>query len=172
VEAVGRLSQGARARRLLKDPALLNSLQEPAMKLLFALFAAALLPAAAHAGEHPAYLHALSDLRHARALIESRGADNGKMFRDEELAVGEIDAAIREIKAAAIDDGKNLEDHPPIDVALDRKGKLHKALELLRKTHGDLSREEDNKEVRGLRDRALKHVGEAWHATERAIQQS
>jgi hypothetical protein len=142
------------------------------MKLLFALFAAALLPGAAHAATHPAYLHALSDLRHARALIEQRGAENGHMFHDEEVAVQEIDKAINEIKAASIDDGKNLNDHPPIDAHLDRKGKLHEALELLKKTHNDLSREEDYHDARGLKDRALKHVSEAWHATERAIQQS
>jgi hypothetical protein len=141
------------------------------MKLLLALFAAVLLPAAAQAREHPAYLHALSDLRHARALIESRGADNRKMFRDEEVAIHEIDEAIREIRAASIDDHKNLNDHPAIDMHLDRQGKLHKAEELLHKTHEDLNREEDNPEVRGLKGRALRHVAEAWHATQRAINQ-
>jgi hypothetical protein len=142
------------------------------MKLFVALLAAALVPAAAHAGEHPAYLHALSDLRHARALIESRGANNGKMYRDEDVAIHEIDEAIREIKAASIDDGKNLADHPAIDTALDRKGKLHRAEELLHKTHEDVNREEDNAEVRGLKNRALVHIREAWHATQRAINQA
>jgi hypothetical protein len=137
--------------------------------LLFALATALVAPTAARAGEHPAYLHALTDLRHARAHIEQRGAKNFRMLEDEEIAVREIDAAIREIKAAAIDDGKNLEDHPPVDLRLDRAGKLRRAEELLHKTHEDLAREEDNAEVRGLRNRALQHVAEAWHATQRAI---
>jgi hypothetical protein len=141
--------------------------------MFFALATALILPAAAQArGEHPAYLHALTDLRHARAQIESRGATNGKMFVDEETAVREIDEAIREIKAAAIDDGKRLEDHPPVDMKMDRKGKLRRAEELLHKTHDDIAREEDHAEVRGLRDRALRHIAEAWHATQRAIQAS
>jgi hypothetical protein len=134
---------------------------------------ALVFPAAAQAkGVHPAYLHALTDLRHARAHIESRGAGSMRMLKDEEVAIHEIDEAIREIKAAAIDDGKNLEDHPPVDARMDRAGKLRRAEELLHKTHDDIAREEDNPEVRGLRDRALRHIGEAWHATQRAIQAS
>jgi hypothetical protein len=141
--------------------------------LMVALAASLFLPAAAQAkGVHPAYLHALTDLRHARAHIESRGANSGKMFKDEEVAIHEIDEAIREIKAAAIDDGKNLDDHPPVDAKMDRAGKLHRAEELLHKTHDDIAREEDNGEIRGLRDRALRHISEAWHATQRAIQAS
>ncbi|HEX4383135.1 MAG TPA: hypothetical protein VH083_09310 [Myxococcales bacterium] len=141
--------------------------------LMLALATALVLPAAAQAkGEHPAYLHALTDLRHARAQIESRGASSGKMFKDEEVAIHEIDEAIREIKAASIDDGKNLNDHPPVDLKMDRAGKLHRAEELLHKTHDDVGREEDHAEVRGLRDRALRHIAEAWHATQRAIQAS
>jgi hypothetical protein len=134
---------------------------------------ALVFPAAAQAkGVHPAYLHALTDLRHARAHIESRGAGSMRMLKDEEVAIHEIDEAIREIKAAAIDDGKNLEDHPPVDARMDRAGTLRRAEELLHKTHDDIAREEDNPEVRGLRDRALRHIGEAWHATQRAIQAS
>ena len=70
-------------------------------------------------GHHPHYLHALSDLRHARAYLD-------KLFmseqRDdmEEHAIRKIDDAIREIKHASIDDGKNLNDHPPIDTHLKR----------------------------------------------------
>jgi hypothetical protein len=141
--------------------------------LMVALAASLLLPAAAQAkGVHPAYLHALTDLRHARAQIESRGANSGKMFKDEEVAIHEIDEAIREIKAASIDDGRNLDDHPPVDLKTDRAGKLHRAEELLHKTHDDVAHEEDNAEIRGLRDRALRHIAEAWHATQRAIQAS
>ena len=64
-------------------------------------------------GPHPAYLHALSDLRMARAYLDQIAWP--PVQKDEEHAIREIDAAIGEIKRASIDDGKNLEDHPPID---------------------------------------------------------
>ena len=65
-------------------------------------------------GRHPAYLHALTDLRHARAHLENL-APTHHMDKEEEHAIDEIDKAIEEIKRAAIDDGKNLNDHPPVD---------------------------------------------------------
>src|ERR1700753_2160265 len=59
-------------------------------------------PAPMPAGNHPAYLHALSDLRMARAFLERPA--NVVVKWDEKRAITEIDAAIREIKEAAIDD--------------------------------------------------------------------
>jgi hypothetical protein len=119
-------------------------------------------------GKHPAYLHALSDLRTARWMLEHRPGD-AKVSDHEDMAIMEIDKAIGEIKHAAIDDGKDIHDHPPMDVAADRPGRLHKALELLRKVHSDVAREEDDPATRGLRDRALGHIDGATHQTERAI---
>src|ERR1700728_2901145 len=124
--------------------------------LLLPLFANADLP-----GKHPAYLHALTDLRTARWMLEHRPGDAA--------VSGNEDAAIREIKHAAIDDGKNVNDHPNVDVAADRPGRLHKALELLRKVHSDVAREEDDPATRGFRDRAVGHIDGAIHATEHAI---
>ena len=72
-------------------------------------------------------------------------------------------------KRAAIDDGKNVNDHPNVDVPPDQPGHLHKALELLRKVHGDVAHEEDDPATRGLRDRAVGHIDGAIHATEKAI---
>jgi hypothetical protein len=66
-----------------------------------------LIPKAAPAqvpGPHPAYLHALSDLRLARAYLDQIAWP--PVQRDEEHAIREIDAAIGEIKQASIDDGK------------------------------------------------------------------
>jgi hypothetical protein len=88
---------------------------------------------------------------------------------DEQTAVREIDAAIREIKEAAIDDGKNLEDHPPVDLKADYAGRLHRALELLRKAEKDCSEEEDNNFARGLKKRAQEHIRAAIHFTEQGI---
>ena len=119
-------------------------------------------------GRHPAYLHALTDLRAARWLIEHRPG-NVRVSADEDVAITRIDEAIREIKRAAIDDGKDIHDHPPVDAQLDNRGRLHRAEELLRKVHDDIAREEDDPLTRGLRDRAVRHVDEAMGATHHAI---
>ena len=119
-------------------------------------------------GKHPYYLHALSDLRTARWMLEHRPGD-AAVSGQEDVAITEIDAAIGEIKRAAIDDGKDIHDHPKVDGPNDRPGRLHKALELLRKTHEDVAREEDDPMTKGLRNRAVGHIDGAIHATEVAI---
>ena len=119
-------------------------------------------------GKHPYYLHALSDLRAARWMLEHRPGD-AAVSGQEDVAITEIDAAIGEIKHAAIDDGKDLHDHPAIDAPKDRPGRLHKALELLRKVHSDVAREEDDPMAKGLRNRAVGHIDGAIHATEGAV---
>src|SRR5271167_2443463 len=91
-------------------------------------------------GKHPHYLHALSDLRDARAHLE-KFTDSDRLNDEELRAIDEIDRAIGEIKKASIDDGKNINDHMPIDTHLGHKGRYHKALELLDKAHNDVARE-------------------------------
>ncbi|HEY1647405.1 MAG TPA: hypothetical protein VGF96_05460 [Terracidiphilus sp.] len=140
--------------------------------LLFSLLlgSIALLPAAAQAdvpGPHPAYLHALSDLRMARAYLgEGWGWD--AVRREDDHAIQEIDAAIREIKHAAIDDGKELRDHPPIDTHLGWRDRFARANDLLARAHHDLDHAEDVPEARGLRDRAIMHIDEAHRTVDRA----
>lgn len=118
-------------------------------------------------GQHPAYLHALTDLRHARAHLQR--PDHGELHEQEKKAVHEIDAAIDEIKKAAIDDGKDLNDHPPVDARMDWPGRLHRALELLDKAHNDIAKEEDNRFAQGLQQRAFEHIDKAHHHVEEAI---
>jgi len=119
-------------------------------------------------GKHPYYLHALSDLRAARWLEEHRPGD-AAVSGQEDVAIQQIDAAIYEIKKAAIDDGKDVHDHPPVDVPQDHPGRLHKALELLRKVRSDVAREEDDPIARGLRNRSIRHIDDAIGSTKRAI---
>lgn len=119
-------------------------------------------------GKHPAYLHALSDLRAARWLLEHRPGD-AAVSGHEDLAIQNIDAAIGELKRASIDDGKDLRDHPAIDVPNDHPGRLHRAAELLRQAHSDVNREEDDPAAHGLKHRALEHVSIALRETEGAI---
>jgi hypothetical protein len=118
-------------------------------------------------GPHPAYLHALSDLRLARAYLDQIAWP--PVQRDEEHAIREIDAAINEIKRASIDDGKNLADHPPIDAHMRPDGRFRKALELLDKAHNDTARAEDVPQARGMRDRAIVHIDQAHGTVDDAI---
>jgi hypothetical protein len=118
--------------------------------------------------DHPAYLHALSDLRDARAHLQR---PNGGELRDQEKkAIHEIDDAIDETKKASIDDGKDINEHAPIDSSLDWRGRLHKSLELVDKAHKDVSQEEDNSFAQGLQQRALDHIDKAHHHIVEAIQ--
>lgn len=122
-------------------------------------------------GRHPAYLHALSDLRAARAHLDR--LTPSEHVDDEQLrAIDEIDKAIKEIKDAAINDGKDLNDHFPVDEHMDRRGRFHRALELLDKAHEDVAHKEDDPSVRGLRDRSLRHIDEAHHIVEHIIHQA
>jgi hypothetical protein len=118
-------------------------------------------------GKHPAYLHALSDLRDARAHVERLSTDT--VNQEQEHAIAHIDKAIGEIKHAAIMDGKNIQDHMPVDAHLERRGRLHKALELLDKAKQDVSGEEDQPDTMGLQLRVIHHIDEARHSVEHAI---
>jgi hypothetical protein len=135
---------------------------------LTASFASLSAGAADLPGKHPAYLHALTDLRAARWNLEHRAGD-AAVRSNEDVAVTEIDKAIGEAKRAAADDGKNIDDHPGEDAALDRPGRLHHAMELLHKAHDDVHHEEDNPETRELRNRIDRHIDAAMEATKRAI---
>ena len=119
-------------------------------------------------GAHPGYLHALSDLRYARALIENDSPAAVEHYQH--WALHEIDEAIREIKEAAIDDGKDLNVHPPVQPQWPVSGRYHRALEAIRNAHRDVADHEQNEFVRGLRDRAIDHIDEAHSAVEHAIQ--
>lgn len=118
-------------------------------------------------GKHPAYLRALTDLRAARAHLQHH--DGGELRHEEKEAIHAIDDAIAEIKKAAIDDGKDLDDHPPVDVAMDWPGRLHRAKELLERAHQDIAHEEDNAFAQGLQQRAFAHIDKAIHEVNEAI---
>jgi hypothetical protein len=117
---------------------------------------------------HPAYLHALSNLRAARWALNHRPGGFA-VSGDEAAAVGEIDAVIQDVKHAAFDDGKNLNDHPHADEVLDYRGRLHRALDLLNQTHRNLAQEEDSPESRELRNRSLAHLDRAIQLVHKAL---
>jgi hypothetical protein len=117
---------------------------------------------------HPFYIHAMSDLRAARWLIEHRPGDWAQSS-DEVEAVHQIDAAIRDMQAAAIDDGKNIDYHPGVDERPDHRGRLHEAIEYLRKARQDVDQSEDNPAVRGLRNRSIGHIDAAINSVRRVF---
>ena len=111
-------------------------------------------------GPHPAYLHALSDLRAARHYLHDNWAWS-PVKRDDDAAIRQIDGAINAIKMAAIDDGKGLDDPFPIDTSLSPHDRFRKADELLYSAHNDLAKAEDVPQSRGLRNQALAQVDHA-----------
>jgi hypothetical protein len=119
-------------------------------------------------GEHPYYLHALSDLRAARWMIEHRPGNRERTV-DEMEAVRQIDAAIAEIKKAAIDDGKNIGDHPQVDEPNEHSGRLHVSIDFLKKARQDISHDEDNMFAEGLQVRAYNHIDAAISSVRKAI---
>jgi hypothetical protein len=119
--------------------------------------------------QHPYYLHALSDLRASRWMLEHRPG-NWNQTVDEVNAVQQIDAAIGEIKKASIDDGKNLEDHPPVDERNDHGGRLEEGRDLLLKARQDISHDEDNQFAQGLQGRAYMHIDAALNSVNKALQ--
>jgi tetratricopeptide (TPR) repeat protein len=139
--------------------------------VVFLFTACTALTFADEPGKHPAYLHALSDLRHARAHLD-RLTPSDRLNDEEQRAIDEIDRAINEIKRASVDDGKDLQDHPPIDAHLGHRGRYHRALELLDKAHNDIAREEDDSWARGLRNRAIGHIDEAHRIVDHLIMQA
>ena len=142
--------------------------------LKLALAAAGVLAAAAPItvqaqvpGPHPAYLHALSDLRAARHYLHD-GWAWGPVRHDDDMAIAEIDRAIDEIKRASINDGKGLTDPFPIDRGISPHDRFRKANELLGAAHHDLDHAEDVPQSRGLRDRALMHIDQAHQIVDAA----
>jgi hypothetical protein len=119
---------------------------------------------------HPRYLHAISDLRYARALLFR--PDWRDIMRNQRAAVEEIDRAIGAARAAAIDDGRNPNDAPPIDARMGWRDRFSKAMELLNSAERDLSFAEDNRQAAGWRAAALENVVNAKRFVARAQQEA
>ncbi len=113
-------------------------------------------------GTHPAYLHALSDLRLMRAYLDKLTPN--EVIDDESAnAIREIDQAIQLIREAAIDDGKNIHDHMPIDARITPADRFRRAREAGNAAWHDIDQEEDNSYARGLKHRAMDRIEAANH---------
>jgi hypothetical protein len=121
-------------------------------------------------GRHPAYLHALSDLRTAQWQINHRRPEDGVVSADEAIMRDEVGAAIQDFERAAWRDGKRLDWQPPPDVSLPPEGRLHAAVDLIRRAQSDVAREEDDPRSRGAQQRGLAHLDAALGAANHAIE--
>lgn len=83
-------------------------------------------------GQHPHFLHAIGNLRKARALLrvaDDKGPANATP--EEQTAINDINDAIRNAKSGAVDDGLDLDKDFPPDHNYDHRGRLKKARKLL-----------------------------------------
>jgi hypothetical protein len=119
-------------------------------------------------GRHPAYLHALSDLRLMRAYLD-RLTPSERIDAESQRAIDEIDAAIHEIKLASIDDGKDLRDHLPVDARITPSNRFRKAREAGNAAWADVNHAEDNDFARGLKHRAMDHIESANHIVDHIV---
>ena len=89
--------------------------------------AAVLAPSVVNAdtpGRHPAYLHARSNLRAAQLLMRVREEPN--VARHMVEADHEAEAAIHEIDQAAVIDRKDIDEHPQVDLRLERRERFRR----------------------------------------------
>jgi hypothetical protein len=117
--------------------------------------------------QRPHYLHALSNLRQARSLLQSDSRPGS--YSERNHAINEIESAIQLVRAAARDSGRDTRFTPPPTTQGDPDRPLRSALTLLDEARQDVSRGLDAPEDRGLQARALRHIDEARSAVGRAL---
>src|SRR6185312_3448659 len=103
------------------------------------------------------------------ALIQhSTAADTIAKF-DEKYAINHIDAAMAAAKAARVDDGAPLTEHPPIEAKMVYRDRLRQAQRALEEAARDLAQPEDNTWARKDRDKAIDNVKSALKGVTDAI---
>jgi AcrR family transcriptional regulator len=142
----------------------LKSLCSAALALLTFLL---LAPASVAHAQFPAYLHALSDLRSARAYLQYDTRPSWAGHRAH--AIEQIDKAINDIKVAARDDGKNPWHTPPPQSGGSAGWPIHSAVKLLREARGDVDHGRDLPENHGLRERSVEHIDKALRELDPAL---
>jgi hypothetical protein len=116
--------------------------------------------------QRPHYLHALSNLREARELLQSENRPGFSGARDR--AIEEIERAIHEVSEAVRDEGRNPHHTPPASGG-DPNRPMRSALALLDDARRDIASGSDETGHRGLQMRALRHIDEARQALEHAM---
>jgi hypothetical protein len=143
---------------------ILKLLPSAALALLALLF---LAPVPAAQAQGPRYLHALSDLRSARAYLQydTRPAWIGRRDR----AIEHIDRAINDVKTAAQDDGKNPWHTPPPQSGGSEGWPVQSAFKLLREARDDVSYGHDIPQNQGLRERMIENINKALKELEESM---
>ena len=128
------------------------------------------LPLAAHAqDQHPHYMHAMSDVSVAYLLVKHQHGD-APVREEEQRAMEAIQYAFSTLQNAATVVRKDPDYQPPADnTNFDHRGRLHRALDLLRDARDHVDVPEDDRDARPLKARALAQIDAAIHATEGAI---
>ena len=122
------------------------------------------VPATPAKAQFPAYLHALSDLRTARAYLQMDTRREGEHARAH--AIDQINRAIDDIKVAARDDGKNPWRTPAPQSGGNPSWPIHSAVKLLKEARGDVDHGHDLPENHGLRERSVDHIDRALEELE------
>ncbi len=118
-----------------------------------------LAPAKLAHAQFPAYLHALSDLKTARAYLQMPVKPEAQDACKH--AIKEISHAIDEIAKAARDDGRNPQVTPPPQSKGNQSWPIHSAVRLLKEARADVEHGRDIPENKGLRERSLDHIDKA-----------
>jgi hypothetical protein len=116
--------------------------------------------------QRPHYLHALSNLREARELLQSDSRPGFIGARDR--AIEEIERAMQAVREAVHEEGRNPHHTPPASGG-DPSRPMRSALNLLNEAYQDIASGTDETGHRGLQMRALRHVDEARHTLEHAM---
>jgi hypothetical protein len=138
------------------------------LALLLLLISPAFAPKADAQPPHPAYIHALTDLRLARTYLD-RLTPSERLDDAQVQAVHELEQAISEIKAASIDDGKDIGYHAPIDARIQPRDRFAKAHEALDAAMHDVQQPESDPRTQALQRSIINHISHAI-TTVRAIQ--
>lgn len=118
-----------------------------------------LLPATPVYAQHPAYLHALSDLRTARGYLQMPARPETKDSCKH--AVKEISRAIDDISKAVRDYGRDPDVTPLPQGAGSANWPIHSAIRLMKEARADIEHGRDLPENHGLREHSLEHIDKA-----------
>jgi hypothetical protein len=116
------------------------------------------------------YAQALQDLRYARAMLNMNSYHDVSPITAK--AVEQIDIAMNEIKHASVDDGRSLNDHPPIDSAKKPHERFQDALAALNRAHTDVAAAQDSPKAKDLRVEALHQIDAARLHTQQAYERT
>jgi hypothetical protein len=150
----------------------LKSMKNPFLKIAIYCLMAGITCfsfSSANAQQHDGYVHALKKLRAAHWLLDHRPG-NWQQSADEQQAESFIEAAVTEIKAASVEDGKGWADRPDnFQDIQDRTGRLREAVNLLRSAKQDVLTEPDVNNGYRARRHAIKQLDAAITAIGRAF---